>query len=252
MSSRRLRNVRSTSVALLVALEALAHAQVDTGNGQPPRTNLDLPRDAFDLKPRREDLHVPATWRDVERGSAVEFHPGADAVSPHAPAALMAKQLVAYLAAVRAIEEGRGDPAITTSRDPAAELRRRLEEEPAEWVRTEIQVDIAANGDVESIAVAASSGRRELDREALRAVKRALTRRHPVGKTAATARFACDAGVVATPPILGKAQGDLRNQGIAAGMRIRFDETTRTVDPLIPFVRRVLTRIRIIDYSERK
>ncbi|MDB5072282.1 MAG: hypothetical protein JWM87_3393, partial [Candidatus Eremiobacteraeota bacterium] len=74
----------------------------------------------------------------------------------------------------------------------------------------------------------------------------------PSGNTGATARFACDAGVVATPPLIGRAQGDPRNQGIAAGMRVHFDETTGKVDPQIPFVRRVVTRIHIIDYSDRK
>ena len=83
-------------------------------------------------------------------------------------------------------------------------------------------------------------------------MRRALTRLHPSGKTGATVRFACDAGVVVTPPLLEKAQGDPRRQGIAAGMRIRFDETTGKVDPLIPFLRRVVTRIHIVDYANTK
>jgi TonB family protein len=244
--------VRISSVALLIALATAARAQVDTRSGQAPRTNLDLPRDAFDLKPRTEDLHVPPAWRDVERGSAAAFRPAASLVSKRGPAALMTRQLAAAQAAVRAIDEGHGDPAITMSRDHEAELRRRLEEEPAEWVRTEIEVEVAANGDVESIAIVASSGRRELDQEALRAVKRTLAQPHPSAKSAATVRFACDAGVVATPPLIGKAQGDPRNQGIAAGMRIRFDETTGKVDPQLPLVRRVVTRIHIIDFADRK
>lgn len=244
--------MRLTSVALLAALETIVHAQVDTGSGQRPRANIDLPRDAFDLKPRAEDLHVPPAWRDVERDSAAEFHPRAEIVSRRGPAALVTKQLAAFEAATRAIEEGHGDPAITKARDPEAELRRRFEEEPAEWARTEIEVDLDEKGELASIAVATSSGRRELDHEALQAVKRALTRRRASGKGAATVRFACDAGVVATPPLLGKAQGDPRNQGIAAGMRIHFDETTGKAEPLIPFVRRVVTRIRIIDYADTK
>jgi len=48
-------------------------------------------------------------------------------VSKRAPAALVLKQLAAFEAATRAIEEGHGDPAITTSRDPVAELSRRFE-----------------------------------------------------------------------------------------------------------------------------
>lgn len=244
--------MRLTSLVILAALETVAHAQVDSGNGKPPRANIDLPRDAFDLKPSADDLHVPQAWRDVERASATEFHPRADVVSKRGSAALVTRQLAAFEAATRAIEEGHGDPAITKARDPAAELRRRFEELPAEWQHTEIEVDVGADGRIESIAVVASSGRRELDQEALRAVKRALTRLHANGKRASRVRFACDAGVVATPPLLGKAQDDPRGQGITAGMRVHFDETTGRVEPLIPFVRRVVTRIRIIDYAEHE
>jgi TonB family protein len=240
--------VRIVSVVMVLALETVGHAQVDTGKA--PRANIDLPRDAFDLQPKRQDLHVPNAWRDVERESAGAFRPGAEVVSSRGAAALVTKQLGAFLAAERAIDEGHGDPAITTSRDPAAELRRRFEEEPAEWVRTEIQVEVAGNGEVASVVVVGSSGRRELDREALRAVKMAATKLR--GKSGATVRFACDAGVVATPPIIGVAQGDPRNRGISAGMRIRFDETTGKVDPVIPFVRRVVTRVQIIDYADTR
>jgi TonB family protein len=246
----RLNDVRLTSMVLVIALAAAAHAQVDRGNTQRPPANLDLPRGAFDLRPGAETLQVPPAWRDVERDSAVAFHPAANAVSTRAPATLMVKQLDAFHASERAIEEGHGDPTITMARDPLAELRRRLEEEPAEWMRTEIQVDVGADGALESIAVVASSGRRELDQEALRAVRRAVMRLHPRGKKPATVRFACEAGVVATPPILGTAEGDPRGQGVTAGMRLHFDETTRKVDPLIPLVRRVVTRIHISDYAD--
>ena len=244
--------MRIVSIALLLTLPAVARAQVDTGSGPAPRANLDLPRDAFDLQPRSEDLHVPPAWRDVERGTAAAFHPDASVVSRSSPAALLSKQLLAAEAAIRAIEEGHGDPAITMARDPAAALRRRFEEEPSEWVRTEIEVEVAANGEVGSIAIVTSSGRRELDEQALRAVKRALTRARPRGNAGATVRFACDAGVLATPPLVGKAEGDPRGQGITAGMRMHFDETTGKVDPVIPFLRRVVTKIHIIGYSDTK
>lgn len=128
--------MRIASIALLLTLPAGARAQVDTGSGPAPRANLDLPRDALDLQPRSEDLHVPPAWRDVERGTAAAFRPDASLVSRSSPAALMSKQLLAAEAAIRAIEEGHGDPAITMARDPAAALRRRFEEEPAEWART--------------------------------------------------------------------------------------------------------------------
>jgi hypothetical protein len=53
-------------------------------------------------------------------------------------------------------------------------------------------------------------------------------------------------------PVLGTAQGDPRGQGVTAGRRIRFDETTQKVEPLVPFVRRVVTRVQIIDNSDAK
>src|SRR5256885_6835103 len=158
--------VRMVFIALLVALEAVAHAQVDTRDGQRPRKNLDLPRNAFDFAPTTPDLHVPPAWRDVERDGAAAFRPDANAVSQRSSAALVTKQLGAFHDAERAIQEGHGDPAITMASDPEAALRRRFEEEPAEWVRTEIQVEVGSDGDVESIAVAPSSGRRELDEAA--------------------------------------------------------------------------------------
>ena len=235
-------------VGLLLLLCVDARAQVDTANGT-PRANLDLPRDALDLKTRSEDLHVPPAWRDVERDGAAAFHPSARVVSERAPAAMVLRQLDAFHAAERAIEEGHGDPAITQARDEAAELRRKFEDEPAEWRRTQIEVTLAADGELQSIVVASSSGRRELDREAMRAVRHALGRTRPRGKSVVTVRFACDAGVVAAPPILGTAGGDPRGQGVTAGMRLRFDETTRKVEPQIPFVPRVVTRIRIIDFA---
>jgi hypothetical protein len=159
------------AVVVVVALAGRARAQVDTGEDRPPRPNLDLPRDALDFSPERRELHVPPAWRDVERDSAATFKPAADVVSDHAPPMLALKQLAAFHAAERAIDEGHGDPSITMARDPQAELRRRFEEEPAEWVRTEIQVRLGADGAVEAMSVVSSSGRGALDREALRAVR---------------------------------------------------------------------------------
>jgi TonB family protein len=234
---------------MVLALETIGRAQVDSSSGK-ARTNIDLPRGAFDLQPKTQDVVVPPAWRDVERDSAAGFRPGVEVVSSRGAAALVTKQLGAFLAAERAIDEGHGDPAITMSRDPAAELRRRFEEEPQEWVRAEIQVEVEGSGQVASVAVVGSSGRRELDRQALAAVKLAATKLR--GKRGATVRFACDAGVVATPPLMGIAQGDPRNHGIAAGMRIHFDENTRKIEPVIPFVRRVVTKVQIIDYSEAR
>jgi hypothetical protein len=127
---------------MVLALETIGRAQVDRSSGK-ARTNIDLPRGAFDLQPKTQDVVVPPAWRDVERDSAA-------------------------------------------------------------------------------------------------------------GKRGATVRFACDAGVVATPPLMGIAQGDPRNHGIAAGMRIHFDENTRKIEPVIPFVRRVVTKVQIIDYSEAR
>ena len=231
---------------------ASAYAQVDKSSGAPPRTHLELPRNAFDLTPAPSELQVPAAWRDVERDTGAGFHPSATVVGARPAATLMVKQLAGALAQERAIDEGHGDPSITMAREPGAELRRRMEEEPVEWMRTDVEVVVGKSGELESIVVATPSGKRELDEEAVRAVRRAVTRLRPRGKSGATVRFSCEAGVVATPPILGLAQGDPRGQGVTAAMRIHFDETTKKVEPLIPFVRRVVTRIRISDYAESK
>ncbi len=246
--------MRLAILAVVIGLAAAAHAQVDTGDSHapPPRANLDLPRDALDFSNEHRDLHVPPAWRDVERASSMTFKPAADVVSERAPATLALKQLGAFHAAQRAIEEGHGDPAITMARDPLAELRRRFEEEPAEWLRTEIVVRLDSDGALAAATVVVSSGRHELDRQALRAVRRAVEgRRAAVAlKGGTTVRFACDAGVVVPPPMLDTAQGDLRQHGVSAAMRIHFDETTGRVDPLVPFARRVVTRVQILDYHQ--
>ena len=245
--------VRLAIFAVVVGIAARGHAQVDTGDGHapPPRANLDLPRDALDFSNEQRDLRVPPEWRGVERDGAAAFRPPADAVSDRPSPALVALQFDAFLAAERAIEEGHGDPAITTARDPLAELRRRFEEEPAEWRRAQVLVRIGADGALEAASVMGSSGRRDFDREALRAVRRAVERSRPSLKGAATVVFACDAGVVVPPPMLGQASGDPRNQGVTAGFRLHFDENSGRVDPLVPLVRRVVTRVRILDYQTR-
>ena len=242
--------MRVAVVALALGLSARVLAQVDTGDGHapPPRTNLDLPRDALDFSTEPRDLHLPPEWRDVERASQATFRPAADTVDDRPPPTLVAKQLGAFHAAQRAIDEGHGDPAITAARDPAAELRRRFEEEPAEWRTSEILVHLGADGALQAATIVGTSGRRELDREALRAVKRALERRRPSVKGPATVRFGCDAGVVVPPPMLATPDGDPRNRGVTLGMRWHFDENSGRHEALVPFAPRVVTRVRILDY----
>jgi TonB family protein len=249
--------MRTPGVALVLLASALpgrAGAQVDRGDAVRRAPNLDLPRQGVELAPTTADeLRVPGAWRDIERDVGRAFTPAAEIVSTRPSATLLTKQLSHFFAVTRSIEEGHGDPAITMARDPQAELRRRFEEEPAEWMRTEIELDVSAQGEVQAVRVTASSGRRELDQKALRAVQQAVAHRHPTAaKGATTVRFAVDAGVVVTPPILGTAAGDPRNKGVTAGLRIRFDETTGKIDPLVPFARRVVTRVQVIDFQTTK
>jgi TonB family protein len=245
----------ATVLSSLLAVSAAGADESAEKTAAQPKSKLELRREVLELVPRRNDTPLPPVWRDVERDVGAAFKPAPETVSDRPAAALLINQLRGYFGAARAHEQGHDDPALALSRERQAELLRRFEEEPSEWTNTEIEVRVDANGEIQATRVVQSSGRADLDREAVQAVRAAAARRsrqlaetaEATGHQQTLVRFSVEAGVVVPPPTLRPAQADPRGQGITVGMGFRFEETTGHVTPHLPLVRRVVTRVRLLD-----
>ena len=204
------------------------------------------------------DGDVPPIWRDIQRHIEETFRPPRKVVSEASTAVLLGRQLL-----------GTGRPAAParTERLPA-ELRAReatlaadvmagqeAAARPAAWLRTDIVVEVGSDGGLRSAEIAASSGRADLDRLALEAVRAAVAERPVVGgcRRATTCttriRWAVEAAVrVQPPPLMVPASGKTGGPGGISPfvLGFSFDEAKGKARRVRAFENEVQTRIELL------
>jgi TonB family protein len=171
----------------------------------------------------------------VERILGTQFQPKLDDVTTKTAAQLLLAQ---YRAGVR--------------RDvaQAAAEGRSVYEEPAEWRRTEVAVDVDATGKLIDARVVTPSGSSHLDALALDAVRATIAAAPPRTGKRSGVRFAIESAVSVMPPevsAIGVA-GPARQNGAALKLgKLRFDETTgRVSHPDFILKKTLQTRVKLI------
>jgi TonB family protein len=202
---------------------------------------------------------VAPAWRDVERQIDAGFHPAAAQITDDGALRSLGKQYWRGLGrppvggtTPRGVDPSVAARADTFVADQIAACQRNFAE-PGEWRRVEIEVSIDAAGLLTGIRVVLPSGRGEIDRLALDAVRRAVSLR-PVRdpKGAATARWAVEAAVQVTPPtanpIVDPVSGKVTGAAIPL-IGFSFDESLRTFGLDYPFHKQVRTRVSLLSIT---
>jgi TonB family protein len=201
---------------------------------------------------------VPPAWRDVERGIASEYHPTPAAVTDESRWKTLARQW--FTAEPHSAPTPRGYDVMNDHDRPydfrAAQIAacQQAAAEPRGWRRTEVLVEVDADGVLRDAHVVMPSGRAALDRAALAAVRGAVAR-HPPRATCATpgcrvrTRWAVEAAVRVQPPniapVVNPVSGHLEG-AMAPLVSFEFDETRGIGKVSYPFRRDVSTRVSLV------
>ena len=198
---------------------------------------------------------VPPVWRDVERQIDGGFHPTVEEVTRENGALTAVKQLpVGAKPESGPVPRGTDDShsvesdarGFAESRAEQVAAAHRAYESPRGWKRVEIESEVDADGRLVLLRVALPSGRHELDRAALAAVKAALERRPPRDGHV-MARWAVKAAVATNLPAAGAITDEVSGRAVGGGVGLSFsfDESGHfSVD--IPFQRKVNTRVSLV------
>lgn len=235
------------------------------GDGRPPPGAPDGAREAAEVSGRVGRLlreaggegdtvagRVDPAWRDLERQIDAHFHPRAEQITSDNAATLMIRQLgnpPTGGQTPRGIDPSRAAGIAEFRADQIAACERAARE-PAQWKNVEIEVIVDAAGNLESIKVLLPSGRAELDRHALDAVRRAAgvrPTRDPHGRT--RSRWSVEAAVAVTPPtvnpIVDPTSGKVTGAALP-GLSFTFDESLGKIGFDYPFKKEVRTRVRLL------
>jgi TonB family protein len=235
------------------------------GDGRPPPGSPDAAREAAEVSGRvgrflREaggegDTvagRVDPAWRDLERQIDAHFHPRAEQITSENAATLMIRQLgnpPSGGRTPRGIDPSRAAELAEFRADQIAACQRAARE-PAQWKNVEIEVIVDAAGNLESVRVLLPSGRAELDRHALDAVRRAAgvrPTRDPRGRT--RSRWSVEAAVAVTPPtvnpIVDPTSGKVTGAALP-GLSFTFDESLGKIAFDYPFKKEVRTHVRLL------
>lgn len=235
------------------------------GDGRPPPGAPDGERDAAEASARvgsflreaggADDARagrVAPAWRDLERQIDAHFHPRAEQVTTENVGQLLVRQLgnpPVGGSTPRGIDPSRAAQPAELRADQIAACQRAAAE-PGAWRTVTIELLVAADGTIESASVILPSGRAELDRHALDAVRRAASvrpTRDPRGPT--RSRWSVEAAVAVTPPTVNPIVDPVSGKVIGAGLpalSFTFDESLGKIGFDYPFRKQVRTRVRLL------
>ena len=201
---------------------------------------------------------VPPIWRDIQRRIEETFHPPRYAVSDAPTLGHLGRQLLST-GRPTAPEKTEVLPRELRSREAnlAADVMAGQEAaaRPAAWLRTEIVVEVGPDGLLRSAEIAVPSGRGELDKLALEAVRAAVAE-HPItggcrraSPCTTRTRWAVESAIrVEPPPVMVSANGKTGGPGGITPFVLRFffDETKGKARRARAFANEVKTRIKLL------